>query len=107
MRWLGSPTKLDLDGISANQQEHATLAPELERALRNYLRLLSINPPHPAKDRVRQIRTLAEGSECTLQFSHLAKATKARFAKNPDHEGDESWRISVQHVLRRARMILS
>ena len=80
------------------------MAPELERALRNYLRLLSINPPHPANDRVRQIRTVAERSERTPQFSHLAKETKASFAKNPDREGDESWRFSVHHVLRRARI---
>ena len=77
---------------------------ELKSAFDNYLRLLSANPVHPVEDTVRQIRTVAERSECTPQFSHLVKETRAGFARNPDREGDESWQFSVQHVLRRARI---
>ena len=80
------------------------MAMELKSAFNNYLRLLSANPVHPVEDRVRQIRTVAERSECTPQFSHLVEEIRARFAKNPDREGDESWQSSVQHVLRRARI---
>ena len=47
---------------------------------------------------------MAERSECTPQFTRLVKETKAQYAKHPDREGDDSWRSSIQHVLRRARI---
>ena len=85
----------------------------LQTAFEGYLALLAINPVHRddgkrrlylVQNRVHQIRALAEKSECTPQFARLVKETKSRYAKHPKREGDDSWRSSIRHALRRARI---
>ena len=86
---------------------------ELQTAFDHYLALLASNPINKndeiedsilVQDRVHQIRAMAKKSERTRQFTRLVKETKAQYAKHPDRERDDSWRVSVQHVLRRARI---
>ena len=56
------------------------------------------------KDRIHQIRDMSQKCESTPQFTRLVKETKSKYAKRPDHEGDEMWRLSVRNVLRRAKI---
>ena len=85
----------------------------LQTAFKGYLALLTINPVqrddgkrrlYLVQNRVHQIRTMAERSECTPQFTRLVKETKSQYAKRPDRERDDSWRSSIRHVLQRARI---
>ncbi len=85
----------------------------LRTAFDDYLAFLTSNPvnrdgddrkPSPVQGRMHPIRTTAERGECTTQFTRLVKRTKVQFAKDPDGEGDDRWRSSVQNVLRRARI---
>ncbi len=85
----------------------------LKTAFDHYLELLSRSKVSRAEketglalfqSRVHQIRAMAERSERTPRFTRLVKETKARYAKRPDREQDDSWRLFVKHVLRRARI---
>ena len=56
------------------------------------------------RDRTHQIRDMSQQCESTPQFTRLVKETKSKYAKRPDHEGDEMWRFSVRNVLRRVKI---